>query len=45
MILVFFVGIIVNLVDASIEVELNEYNDVVEVLVSMDCSDIVFCGF
>lgn len=44
MILAPLVGIIVNLVDASTEVESNEHNDVVEVLASMDCPDTVLCG-
>jgi len=44
MILAPLVGIIVNLVDATAEVESSERNDVVDVLASMDCPDTVLCG-
>ncbi|XP_021274649.1 E3 ubiquitin-protein ligase RKP [Herrania umbratica] len=39
------VGIIVNLLDASAESELKEQNDVVSIFASMDCPEIMHCGF
>ena len=34
-----------NLLDASVETECREQNDVVGVFASMDCPDTVHCGF
>ncbi|KAL2907202.1 E3 ubiquitin-protein ligase RKP [Bienertia sinuspersici] len=44
MILAPLVGIIVNLMEASTEVESNEQNDVIEVLTRMDCPETVLFG-
>jgi Kip1 ubiquitination-promoting complex protein 1 len=45
MILAPLVGILLNLLDASVEMECGERNDVVGVFASMDCPDTVHCGF
>ncbi|KAB5556567.1 hypothetical protein DKX38_007476 [Salix brachista] len=45
MILAPLVGILLNLLDASVETECGEQNDVVGVFASMDCPDTVHCGF
>ncbi|XP_022741612.1 E3 ubiquitin-protein ligase RKP isoform X2 [Durio zibethinus] len=45
MILAPLVGIIVNLLDASVESELKEQNDVVGVFASMDCPQTMYYGF
>ncbi|CAK7337924.1 unnamed protein product [Dovyalis caffra] len=45
MILAPLVGIILNLLDASAEMECGEQNDIVGVFASMDCPDTVHCGF
>ncbi|XP_047325557.1 E3 ubiquitin-protein ligase RKP-like [Impatiens glandulifera] len=45
MILAPVVGIIVNLLDANVESDCNEKNDVVGVFASMDCLDTLLCGF
>ncbi|XP_021887448.1 LOW QUALITY PROTEIN: E3 ubiquitin-protein ligase RKP [Carica papaya] len=45
MILAPLVGIILNLLDASAELEYRDQNDVVDVFASMDCPDTVHCGF
>ncbi|KAI4345187.1 hypothetical protein L6164_012334 [Bauhinia variegata] len=45
MILAPLVGIILNLLDASNVAEVQECNDLLEVFASMDCPDIVNCGF
>ncbi|XP_021736630.1 E3 ubiquitin-protein ligase RKP-like [Chenopodium quinoa] len=44
MILAPLVGIIVNLVEASTEVESSEQNDIIEVLAKMDCPETVLFG-
>lgn len=44
MILAPLVGIIVNLLEASTEVESIEQNDMIEVLARMDCPDTVLFG-
>ncbi|XP_023543397.1 E3 ubiquitin-protein ligase RKP isoform X2 [Cucurbita pepo subsp. pepo] len=45
MILAPLVGIILNLWDASAELEYKEYNDVVGIFASMECLNTVNCGF
>lgn len=45
MILAPLVGIILNLLDASLGTECREHNDVVGVFASMDCPKTVHCGF
>ncbi|XP_015580547.2 E3 ubiquitin-protein ligase RKP isoform X1 [Ricinus communis] len=45
MILAPLVGVILNLLDASVEMECGEQNDVVGVFASMDCPDTMHCGF
>uniref|UniRef100_A0A2P2LBD9 RING-type E3 ubiquitin transferase n=1 Tax=Rhizophora mucronata TaxID=61149 RepID=A0A2P2LBD9_RHIMU len=45
MILAPLLGIILNLLDASVETEYGTLNDVVDVFASMDCPDTVHCGF
>lgn len=45
MILAPLVGIILNLLDASVEAECREQNDVAGMFASMDCLDTVHYGF
>ncbi|PON50865.1 43kDa postsynaptic protein [Trema orientale] len=45
MILAPLVGIILNLLDASENMEFTEHNDVVAIFASMDCPSRVHCGF
>lgn len=45
MILAPLVGIILNLLHATEDMECREHNDVVGIFASMDCPDMVHCGF
>lgn len=45
MILAPLVGIVLNLLDASEDLECREHNDVAGIFASMDCPDRVHCGF